>query len=294
VCTDQFEGLFYSGVSATPEFHRGAARSEGGKPIVCLRSTTDDGKVSRIRPRLLAGEGVTLARPEVHYVITEYGMAYLFGKSIAERAVSLIEIAHPDFREELLKAARELNLVKPHQDIASKRRYPVEEERSVILKDGRNALLRPARAGDVAGVQSLFYRMSKKDIRMRFFRQVNLLSFIDAQKLCNVDFDLNVAFVAVEGPRENEQVAALGGYSLNPTTNLAEIACMVAPEFRGTGLGIAIRNRLREVAVSRGIRGFTASVLTGNDAAIAFMRGLGEHVEFSEDEDTMDLAVIFD
>ena len=293
VCTDQFEGLFYSGVSAVPEFHRGAARSKGGKPIVCLRSTTDDGKVSRIRPRLLAGEGVTLARPEVHYVITEYGMAYLFGKSIAERAVSLIEIAHPDFREELLKAARELNLVKPHQDLESRRRYPVEEERTVILKDGRSVLLRPARAGDVEGVQSLFYRMSKKDIRMRFFRQVNLLSFIDAQKLCNVDFDLNVAFVAVKGPRENEQVAALGGYSLNPTTNLAEMACMVAPEFRGTGLGRAIHNRLREVAVSRGIRGFTASVLTGNDAAIAFMRGLGEHVEFSEDEDTMDLTVFF-
>jgi RimJ/RimL family protein N-acetyltransferase len=217
---------------------------------------------------------------------------YLFGKSIAERAVSLIEIAHPDFREELLKAARELNLVKPHQDLESRRRYPVEEERTVI-KDGRSVLLRPARAGDVEGVQSLFYRMSKKDIRMRFFRQVNLLSFIDAQKLCNVDFDLNVALVAVEGPRENEQVAALGGYSLNPTTNLAEMACMVAPEFRGTGLGRAIHNRLREVAVSRGIRGFTASVLTGNDAAIALMRGFGDHVEFSEDEDTMDLTVFF-
>ena len=294
MCTDQFEGLFYSGVSAVPEFHRGAARSAGGKPIVCLRSTTDDGKVSRIRPRLLAGEGVTLARPEVHYVVTEYGLAYLFGKSIAERAVSLIEIAHPDFREELLKAARELNLVQPHQDLASKRRYPVEEERSIILKDKRSVLLRPARAGDVEGVQSVFYRMSKKDVRMRFFRQLNVLSFIDAQRLCNVDFDLNVAFVAVAGPRENEQVAALGGYFLNPTTNLAEVAWMVATEFRATGLGRAIQNRLHEVAVSRGIRGFTASVLPGNDAAIALMRGLGEQVEFSQDEDTVDFTVIFD
>ena len=293
VCTDQFEGLFYSGVSAMPEFHRGAARSQGGKPIICLRSTTDDGKISRIRPRLLAGEGVTLARPEVHYVVTEYGMAYLFGKSIAERAVALIEIAHPDFREELLKAARELKLVKPHQDLASRRSYPVEEERCVVLKGGGSVLLRPARAGDVEGVQSIFYRMSQRDIRMRFFRQLSSLSFIDAQRLCNVDFDLNVAFVAVTGPRENEQMAALGGYFLNPTTNLAEVAWMVAPEFRGTGLGRAIQNRLREVAVSRGIRGFTASVLTGNAAAIALMRGLGQHVEFSEDEDTMDFKVVF-
>ena len=128
---------------------------------------------------------------------------------------------------------------------------------------------------------------------MRFFRQLSSLSFMDAQRLCNVDFDLNVAFVAVTGPRENEQMAALGGYFLNPTTNLAEVAWMVAPEFRGTGLGRAIQNRLREVAVSRGIRGFTASVLTGNAAAIALMRGLGQHVEFSEDEDTMDFKVVF-
>lgn len=293
VCTDQFEGQFYSGVSAMPEFHRGAARARGGKPIVCLRSTTDDGKVSRIRPRLLAGEGVSLARPEVHYVVTEYGIAYLFGKSIAERAVSLIEIAHPDFREELLKAARELNLVKPHQDLASRRRYPVEEERSVVLKDGRSVLLRPARAGDVEGVQSVFYRMSQKDVRTRFFRQLSFLSFMDAQRLCNVDFDLNVAFVAVTGSREDEQMAGLGGYFLNPATNLAEVAWMVAPDFQGTGLGRAIQHRLREVAVKSGIRGFTASVLAGNEAAIALMRNLGEQVQFSQDEDTLDFKVFF-
>jgi acetyltransferase len=136
--------------------------------------------------------------------------------------------------------------------------------------------------------------MSKKDIRTRFFRQVNVLSFIDAQKLCNVDFDLNVAFVAVTGPRENEQMAALGGYCLNPTTNLAEVACMVAPEFRGTGLGRAIQSRLFEVATSRGVRGFTASALGGNDAAIALMRGLGGQIEISQDEDTVDFMVIFD
>ncbi len=293
VCTDQFEGLFYSGVSSAPEFHRGAARSQGGKAIICLRSTTDDGKTSRIRPRLLAGEGVTLARPEVHYVVTEYGMAYLFGKSIAERAVALIEIAHPDFREELLKAAREFKLVRPHQDLVSRRSYAVEEERSVVLQDKRGVLLRPARAGDRQGVESIFYRMSRKDIRTRFFRQLNSLSFMDSQRLCNVDFDLNVAFVAVTGPRENEQMAAIGGYFLNPSTNLAEVACMVAPEFRGTGLGRAIHKRLREVAVSRGIRGFTASVMTGNDAAMALMRGLGEHFEFTEDDDTMEFLVFF-
>ena len=189
---------------------------------------------------------------------------------------------------------RSANPVKPQQEFASKRRYLLEEERSVILEDRRSILLRPARAGDVEAVQSLFSRMSKKDIRKRFFSQLNFLSFSDALKLCDVDFDLDVAFVAVTASRENEQMEALGGYCLNPTTNLAEVACMVAPEFRGTGLARAIRSRLHEVATSRGVRGFTASVMGGNDAAITLMHGFGGQVEISQDEDTVDFTVIFD
>ncbi len=83
VCADQFQGEFYSGVSTQPEFLRGAANSPGGKPIICLASTTDDGQESRIRPLLRMGEGVTIARSDVHYVITEYGCAYLFGKRVS-------------------------------------------------------------------------------------------------------------------------------------------------------------------------------------------------------------------
>ena len=90
VCVDQFEGEFYGGVSTQAAFIRGAARSVGGKPIICLASTTDAG-ASRIKPLLEAGDGVGIARSDVHYVVTEYGVAYLFGKSIRERAVSLIE-----------------------------------------------------------------------------------------------------------------------------------------------------------------------------------------------------------
>ena len=81
VCVDQFDGEFYGGVSTQSAFIRGAARSRGGKPIICLASTTDAGQ-SRIKPQLAAGDGVGVARADVHYVVTEYGIAYLFGKSI--------------------------------------------------------------------------------------------------------------------------------------------------------------------------------------------------------------------
>jgi acyl-CoA hydrolase len=112
VCVDQFEGEFYGGVSTQAGFIRGAARSPGGKPIICLASTTDDG-ASRIKPLLEAGDGVGIARSDVHYVVTEYGIAYLFGKSIRERAVALIELAHPRWRDELLATAKRLGYVPP-------------------------------------------------------------------------------------------------------------------------------------------------------------------------------------
>ena len=94
VCVDQFGGEFYGGISTQAAFIRGAARSPGGKPIICLASTDDAGE-SRIKPLLETGDGVGIARSDVHYVVTEYGIAYLFGKSIRERAVALIEVAHP-------------------------------------------------------------------------------------------------------------------------------------------------------------------------------------------------------
>ncbi|MFH0733216.1 MAG: acetyl-CoA hydrolase/transferase C-terminal domain-containing protein [bacterium] len=107
VCSDSIGTRFYSGIGGQVDFVRGAARSEGGKPIIALPSTTKDNKVSRISTILKPGAGVVTSRGDVHYVVTEYGVAYLFGKSIKERARALINIAHPKFRDELTKFAKE-------------------------------------------------------------------------------------------------------------------------------------------------------------------------------------------
>src|SRR5262249_17385635 len=144
VCVDQFEGQFYGGISTQAAFMRGAARSPGGKPVICLAATTDDG-ASRIKPPLEAGDCVGLATSDVHYVITEYGIAYLFGKSIRERAVALIEVAHPRWREELLREAKRLGYVPSEQYFASQAPYLVHEERAVELKNRAEVLIRPAR-----------------------------------------------------------------------------------------------------------------------------------------------------
>jgi acetyl-CoA hydrolase len=97
----------YSGIGGQVDFIRGAIMSEGGKGIIALPSVTKDGKISRIVPKLRDGAGVVTSRGDVHYVVTEYGVAMLFGKSIQERAKELINIAHPKFRDELTQFAKE-------------------------------------------------------------------------------------------------------------------------------------------------------------------------------------------
>ncbi len=113
VCADSIGPLLYSGAGGQVDFVRGAARSKGGKPIIALPSTAKDDAVSRIVWQLKPGSGVVTTRNDVHYVVTEYGVAYLHGKTIRERAQALINIAHPKFREELERKARELKYLPP-------------------------------------------------------------------------------------------------------------------------------------------------------------------------------------
>ncbi len=103
VCSDSIGSQFYSGIGGQVDFLRGASRSVGGKPIIAISSTAKDGTISRIVPMLSPGAGVVTSRGLVRYVVTEYGVAYLHGKTIRQRAQALIDIAHPKFREELYK-----------------------------------------------------------------------------------------------------------------------------------------------------------------------------------------------
>ncbi len=101
VCSDSIGNQFYSGIGGQVDFLRGASRSKGGKAIIAISSTAKDGTISRIVPMLSPGAGVVTSRGLVRYVVTEYGVAYLHGKTIRERTQALIDIAHPKFREEL-------------------------------------------------------------------------------------------------------------------------------------------------------------------------------------------------
>ncbi len=292
-CSDQFAGEFYSGIAVQGEFLRGASRSPGGKPIICLASTTDDGETSRVRPLLLAGEGVSIARTDVHYVITEYGIAYIFGKTIRERAIALIEIAHPKFRAWLLDEAKKLGYLPADQRLENMRAYPVEDERRVTLKNSKEVLLRPAQSSDGPGIRSLFFKLPAGDVYTRFFRRVKALTNKDIQRLCNYSYENEVGFVAVTGPREEEVIVGQCCYFVNPSTNLAETAFLVDPAWQGTGLGSAMQRRMAEHAKANGLRGFEAEILPENAKMLALARGFSSNVVVAKDEDCVHVTMLF-
>jgi acyl-CoA hydrolase/RimJ/RimL family protein N-acetyltransferase len=299
VCSDQFEGELYSGISTQPDFLRGTANSLEGKPIICLASTTENGRESRIRPLLREGEGVSIPRSDVHYVVTECGTAYLFGKTIQEKALALIEIAHPSFRLELLEAAKRLGYLRSGQGLKCKADgaiecwYPQEEEREFMLKNNTKIVVRPSKASDVNGLQNLFYQLPPEDVYTRFFRNLKCLSVSEAEHLCNVDYNKEMAFVITAGERENEKIVGSSFYTVNPSTHMADVAYMVLHEWQGMGLGTILQQRMVEYAKSKGLRGFTADILANNHAMLKLAKKCGK-VTHKLSRDVYEVEMLFD
>lgn len=292
VCTESLDGRLYGGLSTGPAFHRGALASPGGIAIVCFASRTPGGRPA-IQPALYPTEAVAISRGDVHWVITEYGTAYLFGRSLAERAVALIEIAHPDDREELLEAAAVRGLVPSEQTLRSRAAYPVAEERDVVLKDGREVTIRPTRTSDARAMQELFYRLPSDDVHTRFFQKLKSLTDATAQHLCSVNYEDEMAFAAVIGPVERQRIVGTVSYYLDPRTGLADVGYMVDPEWQGAGLGGILHARAVEYARGHGVRGFTADVMLGNSRMLRVFRRGDHDVRVTTESGITEVTMIF-
>ena len=292
VCVDHLTGVFEGGPSTQAAFMRGAARSPGGKPIVCLTSTAEDGS-SRIRATLDSSEVVGIVRADVHYVVTEFGIAYLFGRTVRERALALVGIAHPDHRPALLEAAKRLSLLPADQSLASRTDYAVQAERWLTVKDSVHVLVRPACPTDGAALRALFHTLSQADVYTRFFRRVQSLSDTDLKSLCNVNHEGDVAYVATIGPREHETVIGSGCYFLNQANGLAEVAFMVVPAWQGLGVGSALLQRLREHAQGQSVLGFVAEVLPQNERMLRLAKSGAGRTTIVSDEDGVKITTLF-
>ncbi|HEU4536441.1 MAG TPA: GNAT family N-acetyltransferase, partial [Polyangiaceae bacterium] len=263
VAADTVGGRFFSGIGGQVDFIRGAARSRGGKPIIALRSTAKKGQISRLCAALEAGAGVVTSRGDVHYVVTEYGVADLWGKSVRERAAALLEIAHPDHRAELLAAAKARKYVFADQ-VAPRASYPYSEAQAARLPGGDEVLVRPARLADEGPLQAFFYRLSEDSVYRRFFGAKQAFSHAEMQALVDLDYEKNLALVACAPEGEGEAVVGVAVYEADPATGLADVAFVVRDDWQGRGLGTLLMRRIAAAGRARGLRGFTADVLANN------------------------------
>jgi len=263
VCADSLGYKIYSGIGGQADFIRGAALAPGGKPIIALPSTAQGGKVSRIVPALSPGAGVVTTRGDVHYVVTEFGVAYLHGKSLRERATALIQIAHPRFREELLQAAKEMKYVFEDQIIPEDAIYPVELEHTERFGDVE-IFFRPVKASDERLFQEYLYRLSERSVYLRFFQIRKAFPRDLARELVAVDYVENMGIVGTLGNSDTSPIVAAAHWMLDPDENMAEVAFSVADEYQRRGIGSHLFNFMIRVARSRGIRGFRANVLAEN------------------------------
>ena len=289
VCADSLGYRFYSGIGGQVDFIRGCARSRGGKPIIAMPSTAKDDTVSRIVPKLTDGAGVVTTRGDVHYVVTEFGIAYLHGKSIRERVLSLINIAHPKFRRELIQAAKAQRYIQPDQIELEwdKVRYPSELERFVTLRDGTEIFFRPVKPTDDSALSDMLYSLSPDSVKRRYFTHTRTFPLKDVQKLTNIDYEQNLAIVGVvPGPEGEEEIVAIAQYFVDPKTMVAEVAFIVQDEWQDKGMGSLLLEYLTKIAKDRGVKSFYATVLPINKAMLAIFYNSGYKINTEFDGDS--------
>jgi acyl-CoA hydrolase/GNAT superfamily N-acetyltransferase len=277
VCADSLGTRFYSGIGGQVDFNRGAARAEHGKAIIALPATARHGEISRIVTHLSPGAGVVTTRGDVHYVVTEHGVAYLHGKSIQERALALISIADPRFRPRLVREALEAKYLRQNQaDLEGKIHVgPRELTTSMLLDDGTQVSIRPMHPTDEPAVRELFYNLSQQAIYYRFMSHLKRIPEQRIQNFVYVDHRNDVAIVAYLPEAHGDEILAIGRYYLDPTTNRAEVAFTVRDEWHNRGIGSFLLRYLINIARRNGISGFTAEILTENKAMQAVMQKTG-------------------
>lgn len=273
---------FYSGIGGQANFMRGSVLARYGKNILAMLSTTRNDEASRIVPALKEGAGVTLTRGDLHYVVTEYGIAYLHGKNIRERAMALIAIAHPNFRPWLIEEAKKRNLIYRDQAFfpGEKGEYPEHLETYRTTVDGTGLLLRPVKITDEPLVKDFYYNLSDKSLYQRFMSVRRHLPHAELQKkFVVIDYTKEMAILAVKQDQGQEVVVGIAQYYIEENTLSAEISIVVRDDYQKKGIGFELFSYLVNVAKNQGLHTLTAEILPDNIAVFRLIEKLGLSID---------------
>ena len=294
VSSEAVAQTLFAGVSGIGDFVRGARRSPGGKSILMLRSTTPDGKQSRIIPSM-QNQAVVVPRGDVQYVATEYGVVNLFGKSLQERVIAMISIAHPDFRDELFEAAKAEGLVGSERTLgeAAKAVYPVNLEEKIVV-DGETITIRPAKPVDERRIQEHYYHLDKDDVFLRFFHEKTSFERWEVETKSQIDYIKDMTLIGVVGESGFDKVVAVAEYLLLIESNMAEVAFTVSKELQGKGIGKLFLKKIADAARENGISGLVAYTAAHNQAMIRLFKTLPYKVKTTFDGEALTLSCKFD
>jgi acyl-CoA hydrolase/GNAT superfamily N-acetyltransferase len=266
--SESIGSTFYSGVGGQADFMRGTVLAPGGKCILVLQSTAKNGEVSRISPFLKDGAGITLHRGDVHYVVTEYGIAYLHGKNVRERAMALISIACPKFQPWLIEEAKKRHLIYSDQAFIPGKpgEYPEDLETRRTLKDGSEIFFRPVKISDEPLLKQFFYSLSPQTMFRRFVSTRRDMPHERLQEFVVINYAEEISMLAVirNAKEEIEEIVGIGRYYLDANTHTAEIAFTVKDAFQDRGIGTELLDYLIYLAKKQGLIGFVAELLTEN------------------------------
>ncbi|MDD1772175.1 MAG: GNAT family N-acetyltransferase [Methanomassiliicoccales archaeon] len=279
VCTDQIGHRFYSGIGGQADFMRGASRSRGGKAVIALPSTAQHYTVSRIVPTLTAGGGVTTTRGDVQFIVTEFGVADLRGKSIMERALALIGISHPRFRAELLMHAKSMHYVYQDQlEAGYVGVYPDHYETIKVVAD-QEIYIRPAKPTDEPMLKDLFYSFSRDTVYQRFMGLKRAMPHRELQRIVNIDYDTRMTIPAIVNEDGVWTMVAFAMYDLDKRSNTAEISFAVRDSWQNKRLGTMLMDIMVTIAKERKIKAFTAELLAENMRMLDLFYRTGLKVE---------------
>jgi len=283
----------YTGINGLLDFTRGAAMSKNGKSILMMTSTSDHGRKSRILPNLY-DIAVVVPRGDVQFIATEYGVVNLFGKTLQERAMALISIAHPDFRDELFSKAKELDLIDIGRKFkqAIKGVYPLKYEETISINN-ISIMFRPAKPIDERGVQEHYYTMNRGDIVSRFFHEKKSFVHDQIDTTFEIDYINDLTFVATIGELGFEKIIAVGEYFRNSIINMAEIAFSVSREYQGMGIAQILEKKLAKAARDNGIKGLVAYTSPENKGMIKLFHKLPYKIKSEKEDEMMILSCLF-
>jgi len=292
VVSDSIGHQFYSGIGGQVDFIRGAWLSKGGKPIIALPSTTKDGKISKIVAHITEGGGVVTSRGHVAYVVTEYGVANLIGKNIRERALELIRIAHPKFREQLLNDVRKHYWVPEYQDntpTSVPELGPVELKK--VMLGGSEFILRPLAPADERKLQEFFYSHSKETVIMRYNYHATNMTREKSCDLVSVNQHKDLALCFTNKVHPSEVIQAVGRYYYIESTNSAEVAFVIKESQRGKGIATTLLAEMIKIAKMRGLSKLVACVRRDNTPMLKVFENSGFIRGYSEEIDEVSLTL---